>query len=256
MRNLLFCIAFDGGNYHGWQVQSNAVTVQQTMQDAIEKILGVREDISGCSRTDSGVHAQRYYFHMKTESEIPHSKLQMALNTLLPHDISVLEIKEVPLDFHARYSAVSKEYLYQIWNAAYPNPFLRDRSYHYPYPLKKEKMRKALNLMLGTHDFTSFCSIKSTVEDKTRTILKGEIVSSGSLVQISVQSDGFLYNMVRIIVGTLLFVSEGKIDPEEIPAILQKKDRAFAGKTAPAKGLFLKNVFYNELALSPELLKK
>ncbi len=246
MRKLLVCIAFHGGAYHGWQVQANAHTVQERVQDAIEQLFGIREDISGCSRTDAGVHARRYYFHMKANTSLPLPRIIRSLNALLPDTISVQNIWEVPPDFHARYSAIGKEYLYQIWNEPSPNPFLLDQSFHYPYLLKIEPMQEALHHLMGTHDFTSFCSQKSSVQDKVRTLTKGTITCHDSLIQIRIGGNGFLYHMVRIIVGTLLFVSQGKIQPEEIPEILNRKDRYFAGKTVPAHGLFLYDVYYKQ----------
>ena len=244
MRNLLFEISYNGSHYHGWQVQQNAISVQQVVQDSIEKLFRERLDISGCSRTDTGVHANQYFFHMKTESTIPCSNIQRAMNTSLPDDIVVLNCSEVPLDFHARYSCTGKEYVYQIWNAEYGNPFMRDMVYHYRYPLQIDRIQQAMRYLLGTHDFSSFCALHTDVEDKTRTIFDARVEQEGNLIKLVFRGDGFLYNMVRIMVGTLLFVSEGKIQPEQIPEIIQKKDRNSAGKTAPARGLYLNRIFY------------
>lgn len=244
MRNLLFEISYNGSRYHGWQVQQNAITVQQVVQDSIERLFQERLDISGCSRTDTGVHANQYFFHMKTESKIPCNNIQRAMNTSLPDDIVVLGCSEAPLDFHARYSCTGKEYVYQIWNAEYGNPFLQDMVYHYRYPLRIDRIQQAMQYLLGTYDFSSFCALHTDVEDKTRTIFDARVEQEGNLIKLFFRGDGFLYNMVRIMVGTLLFVSEGKIQPEQIPEIIQKKDRSLAGKTAPARGLYLNRIFY------------
>ena len=244
MRNLLFDIAFIGTHYHGWQVQTNAVTVQQTVQDAVERLFGKRLDVVGCSRTDAGVHAKQFTFNLYTEKKYPCDRIRAAMNRLLPSDISVKEVTEVPLDFHARYHCAGKEYVYQLWTAPYPNPFVQDTAYHYPYPLRWEWIEPAMHCFLGTHDFTSMSSIRSDVEDKTRTMTRVEGKVDGHLVCFYVQGDGFLYNMVRIMVGTLLFVSQGKIHPEDVATILAAKDRSLAGKTAPAHGLCLNRVFY------------
>ena len=181
---------------------------------------------------------------MKTESKIPCNNIQRAMNTSLPDDIVVLGCSEAPLDFHARYSCTGKEYVYQIWNAEYGNPFLQDMVYHYRYPLRIERIQQAMQYLLGTHDFSAFCALHTDVEDKTRTIFDARVEQEGNLIKLVFRGDGFLYNMVRIMVGTLLFVSEGKIQPEQIPEIIQKKDRSLAGKTAPARGLYLNRIFY------------
>lgn len=246
MRNLRFRIAYNGAGYHGWQVQQNAITVQKIVQDRVERLFGRRLDVVGCSRTDTGVHAREFYFHMLTDSAIPCRNIVLAMNSTLPDDVAVLNCDEVPLSFHARYSCIGKEYVYQIWNATHHNPFLRQMAYHYPYPLNEERIAAALPYFLGRHDFTSFCSIRSDVEDKNRTITKAEFRREGNMALFTFRGNGFLYNMVRIMVGTLLFVSEGKILPEKVEWIIQEKNRELAGKTAPARGLYLNRVFYEE----------
>lgn len=244
MRNLLIEITYNGSHYHGWQVQDNALTVQERMQDSVEKLFGSRLDISGCSRTDSGVHANQYYFHMLTESHIPCVNIKGALSTNLPDDIAVISCREVPLDFHARYSCTGKEYCYKIWNADYRSPFLTGLAYNYRYNLDCDKLDKASKHFLGTHDFSSFCSIKSDIKNKIRTISYAGVRKEGSMVVITFRGDGFLYNMARIMTGTLIFVAEGKIKAEDIPGIIKSKNRGNAGKTAPASGLYLNRVFY------------
>ena len=246
MRNLLLTIAYDGAAYHGWQVQENARTVQQAFQEAAGRVLGVCPSLKGCSRTDTGVHARQFCLSMKTEHAIPCGRLVDALNHFLPADIAVLSCREVPEEFHARYSCRGKEYEYCIWNARVRSPFLRARAYHYYYPLQVEAMNEAAGHFLGSHDFSAFCRADSRErENMVRTITASTWRREGDMVIYRVAADGFLYNMVRILVGTMLYVSQGKIRAEEIPAILQSGDRSKAGPTAPAQGLYLNRVFYD-----------
>lgn len=246
MRNLLFKICYDGSRYHGYQVQQNALAIMEVVQNAIEEFLGVREPIVGCSRTDSGVHALEYYFHMKTNSNRPCRAFVFGLNRLLPNDIAVLECREVPLDFHARYHAQGKEYLYYVWNAPVRSPFQEGRALHVPKPLDISLLDREAKDFVGTHDFAAFCSSGSKIKDTVRTIHWFNVSSKDNLVQFSVAGNGFLYNMVRIMVGTLLKISEGGISAGSIPEILQSRDRKLAGRTAPAHGLYLNHVFYPE----------
>ena len=229
-RNLLLKLAYDGTRYHGWQIQENAVTVQQVFQEALYKITGRQEDIKACSRTDTGVHAREFCVSVKTESPIAPERLQAALNHYLPQDMAVRSCETVPLDFHARYSCRGKEYVYQIWNHPVRDPFLKDRALHYWYPIDEALLNRAAAHYLGAHEFSSVCTL-----DKRE---------KGDLVVFTVGADGFLYNMVRIMVGTLLRVQQGKFSPEDIPGILEAKDRKAAGPTAPACGLYLNRVFY------------
>ncbi len=244
MRNFLVTIAYDGTDYHGWQVQPNGITVQQAVQDAIEKILQKRENIIGCSRTDSGVHANNFCFNMRTDSTIDPFRFVGAMNAVLPDDIAVKNCIEVPMEFHARYDCKGKEYIYKIWNSPQRNPFLQDRYLHYKKPLDIEAMNKAAQKFVGKHDFSSFCASKATVEDFVRTVEYATVSSDGEEVSFRVKADGFLYNMVRIMVGTLLEVSEGKFPADSIGDILNSLEREKAGRTAPAYGLYLNQVFY------------
>ena len=244
MKNLLLTLCFDGSGYHGWQVQENAVTVQSTLQDAVERILGVRENIIGCSRTDAGVHAEMFCCNMRTAKEMPPEKLQTALNAVLPRDIAVLSVKEVPYEFHARYDCKGKVYKYLIWNAQTRNPFYENRAYHYPWPLDVPMLNGQIQAFLGTHDFSAFCASGSSVEDRVREITRAEIQKTGDLVEIYIGGNGFLYNMVRIMVGTLLGIQTGNIPTDSLPWILEKKDRQNPGVTAPAHGLYLHEVRY------------
>ena len=244
-RNLLIKLSYDGAHYHGWQIQENAVTVQEVFQEALYKITGRQEDIKACSRTDTGVHAREFCVSVKTESPIAPERLLAALNHYLPQDMAVKSCETVPLDFHARYSCQGKEYIYQIWNHPVRDPFLKDRALHYWYPIDADLLNRAAAHYVGRHDFSSFRTLdKREKGDLTRTVTTARVDRSGDLVTFTVAADGFLYNMVRIMVGTLLRVQQGKFTPEDIPGIIAAKDRKAAGPTAPACGLYLNRVFY------------
>ncbi len=244
MRNLLIEISYDGSGYHGWQIQKNAVTVQQVFQKAVEKVFGGQTDIKGCSRTDSGVHAYSYFVSLKTEQNIPAERIPAALNTYLPKDIAVLSCTEVDYDFHARYSVKSKEYIYKLYNGKIRNPFYNKYAYHYRFPVNEEYLNNEAKSFIGTYDFSGFCSAHSGVEDTVRTVYNFDVFRKGDMVYFKVEADGFLYNMVRIMVGTLLFVNEGKIKQGTLKGIIESKNRKLAGKTAPAEGLYLNKVNY------------
>lgn len=244
MRNLLLTISYDGSAYHGWQVQKNAVTVQQVFQKAVEKLFCEKIDIKGCSRTDSGVHAKMYCVSFKTDKNIPCKNVISGLNTYLPKDIAVTDCTEVDLDFHARYSVKSKRYVYRIYNSQIRDPFLKDYAFHYRYPIDADYLDKESQAFVGTHDFSGFCSSRSGVENTVRTVYSFSVKRQGSEVLFSVEADGFLYNMVRIMVGTLLFVNEGKIKQGELAGIIESKSRDKAGKTAPPQGLYLEDIKY------------
>lgn len=246
MRNLLLILQYNGANYHGSQVQENAYTVCEAVQDALEKILGSRVPITACSRTDTGVHAEMFCVNLRTEKKIECKKLKNAMNFHLPYDIRVSGCKEVREDFHARYDAVGKRYVYKIWNADYENPFLKDMALFYPWKIDEKLLDEAAKHYLGTHDFTAFCSAQSDIEDKVRTVTESKVERHGDIVEFTVCGDGFLHNMVRIMAGTLLGVNEGKYTPEDIDAIIESKQRARAGVTAQACGLYLKEVFYRD----------
>ena len=245
-RNLLLTISYQGTNYHGFQVQKNAATVAETFQDALTQILGKREDIKGCSRTDSGVHANCFCISVKTDSKIPCQSLVTALNVKLPPDIAALSCKEVPMDFHARYDCKGKRYIYKINNSPIKNPFAYRQVYDYRYPLDEKICDKECKDFIGTHDFSSFCAANSSVEDHTRTITDCGMYREGNQVVFYVEGDGFLYNMVRIMVGTILEISAGTKPQGCIPGIIEAKDRSKAGATAPAWGLYLDQVFYSQ----------
>jgi len=246
MRNLLVEMCYNGAKYHGYQVQANAITITEVVQDAIELILKKREDIVGCSRTDSKVHANSYFFNMKTDSNIPTDRFITVLNNALPDDIVILSCKEVDIEFHARYQCLGKEYIYKIWNNQQKNPFASDLALHHKTYIDVDLLNEVAQTFVGTHDFTSFCSKgfkKGSSMVKTVDYLN--VYRQGDFVYIKIKANAFLYNMVRIIVGTLLYVNDGKIRPKDIEKIIQNKDRTTAGKTAPPQGLYLNTIYYN-----------
>ncbi len=244
MRNLLVTIRFNGKNFHGWQVQKNADTVQSEFQRALGLVLPDVNEIKGCSRTDSGVHANMYCISFKTESNIEADSLTRALNTKLCNDIVVLKCQEVDYDFHARYNVKYKEYIYVVYNGKIRNPFLNDYSYFYKYPLDAGLLNDAAQFFVGKFDYSAFCSSHSKKTDTIKDVKSFHVKRKGNLVIFSVTADGFLYNMVRIMVGTLIYVNEGKIKPEDISSIIKGKNRAKAGKTAPPQGLYLNKIIY------------
>lgn len=246
MKNYKVKIAYVGTNYHGFQRQKNGVTVQSAIEDALKKLFLKDIIIYGCSRTDSGVHANEYYFSFMCDDDIKINErgIVFGLNTKLNSDIAVLSCESVPLDFHARYSCKGKEYKYIILNSEIRNPFLSDRAFKYWYRMDDKLIQEAAQCFVGTHDFKSFCARRSGVTNTVRTIHSFDIKRENDIVTFTISGDGFLYNMVRIIIGTLLFVNEGKISIDKLKEILEKKDRKLAGKTAPASGLYLNKVFY------------
>ena len=245
MRNLRLRLMYNGAAYHGWQVQDNAVTVQGTLQAVIEKIFGAHTAVNGCSRTDSGVHANEYYCNFRTEKNMSCQQVVYALNGNLPSDIAVLECEEMRSDFHSRFDCVSKQYVYRIWNSRVKNPFLTDTAYHYKYRLDEKMLDDAAKDYVGTYDYKAFCSSGSSVKDTVRTVKSASVTRNGDLIEFHVEADGFLYNMVRIMVGTLLEINSGKLQRDSIPAILESQNRMHAGVTAPAHGLYLHKVYYN-----------
>lgn len=244
---ILIKISFDGSNYHGWQIQKNARSVFSALSDAAELSFGQPVKITGCSRTDSGVHALCFYATLESESfSVPVDALPRVLNSFLPGDIVCLDASGVPDDFHPRYSAVSKSYRYVLYTGRYRSPFYASYSYFYPLEIDANRINEACKYLIGKHDFTSFMKADdSNPEDRVRTVFSAETFRDGDLFCFDYTADGFLYNMVRIITGTLLEVSSGRIEPIQIKEILEKKDRRFAGKTAPPQGLFLTDVKYN-----------
>ena len=244
MQRLLITLRYDGTRYHGWQVQKNALTVQQVFQDAVERVTGMRSDVTGCSRTDAGVHADMFCCVFDTDSPLRGERMASALNAWLPADIAVYGCREVAADFHPRYDARGKRYCYRIWNAPQRNPFWLGRAHHLRRPLDTGRMAQEAAAFLGAHDFAAFCAAGSTVEDTVRTVTVCGAERDGDLVTVTVEADGFLYNMVRIMVGTLLAIEGGRLPAGAIPSILAGRNREAAGATAPACGLYLDRVFY------------
>ena len=244
-RKFLLTIKYHGADFVGWQVQKNGISVQETLQDALQTLLGHRPDVTGCSRTDSGVHAEGYKACFVSDTDKECKRISLGLNALLPDSVSVWECCEVPLDFHPRYNAVAKEYVYRLYDGMSPDPFLKGLAWHYKGFLDTDKMQAAANKMVGKHDFRSFMAQGSKIIDTHRQIYWCDVTRRDRLIEIRVCGDGFLYNMVRIMVGTLVFVSRDRIKVEDIPAVIAAKDRAAAGQTAPAEGLYLSKVYYS-----------
>ena len=246
MKHLIY-LSYLGTEYSGFQVQPNAKTVQAALQFAATRIFDTPCGVSGCSRTDSGVHANEYLAVVEEHgtSRVPETAVPRAMNTYLPKDISVRKSMCVPDDFKIRHEVMGKEYMYLIWNHPYRNPFLGDRALYYPKTLDLEKMREAIPYFIGKHDFHAFMASGSDIADTVRTITDLRIEADNESVRIFVSADGFLYNMVRIIVGTLLEISEGKITLDTLERAISCGKREFAGRTAPAEGLYLNRVFLN-----------
>lgn len=245
MRNILLTLSFCGTQYHGFQVQENALSVCTVFQDALEQVLGERADVKGCSRTDSGVHALHYCISFRTEKMLSLYRLPLALNAHLPRDIRVLEAREVPEEFHARYSAIAKQYVYRIHNSPVSSPFADALCWRVWPPLELEKMQRAAAAAVGRHDFASFMSGGSKITDTVRTVYSFDAERQGEYLLFTICADGYLYNMVRILVGTLAEIGAGRMDGDAMPSILAARDRRSAGPKAPAQGLYLDRVFYD-----------
>ena len=243
MRNIKITIQYNGKNYCGWQKQNNSPGIQGTIEKAIFDI--TREEVkkTGSGRTDAGVQALGQVANFKTNSQIPVDRIPNALNAKLPKDISIVKAEEVDEDFHSRYSAKKKTYRYQIYNSLYRSPIYADISYPVKYDLDIDKMKKEAKSLIGTYDFKGFMSSGSSVIDTVRTIYNIEVSKSEDLIIIEIEGNGFLYNMVRIIAGTLVDIGRGRIT-EKMSTIIESKSRSMAGHTAPAHGLFLKKVDY------------
>lgn len=244
-RNISLTLMYDGSSFHGWQMQENAETVQGHLSAALERILGHKVTIYGCSRTDCGVHANIFCCNFRTEKETPCEKIKVGVNALIPESIAVLSAEEKDDDFNARFDCKGKEYVYKVWNSRVRNPFLSGRALHHPIPIDEKLLDAESKAFIGYHDFSAFCASGTEVQDKRRTVFDFSVKREGDLVLFTVKGDGFLYNMVRIIVGTLLEVGTGRISPDEIPLIIESKDREKCGPTAKANGLFLSEVHYS-----------
>lgn len=244
-RNFKLVLRYDGANYHGWQLQRDVLTIQGVLEEAIEQVAGVKARVHASGRTDAGVHALGQVVHFKAQTEISPQELKARLNESLPEDIRVLSAEKVPLSFHSRYDASSKVYRYSILNCRIAGRYTARSAHVFSPKLDLERMRTAASYLVGTHDFSSFgVNPGREVENPTRTIKRLELTRQGHYIFVELEADGFLYKMVRSIVGTLLKVGAGKIEPEEMPAILESRDRCRAGATAPPHGLCLLEVKY------------
>ena len=251
MRNLVLTVSFDGTNYSGFQIQKNAVTVQGVLEKTLSKILKEKVCLRSAGRTDAGVHAVSQIASFRTKAPIPLANLKKALNSLLPPDIAIQKVEEASLSFHPRYGAMSKWYRYTLRNHPFRSPFDRLFTTFYPYPLDIPAMRKAAQAFIGKYDFKSFQAKDKKERSSVRKIRRLSIRKKSPYVFIDIEGDGFLYKMVRTIVGTLLEVGRGKRDPAEIKKILSQKDRSKAGPTAPAQGLSLVSVRYPSRVILP-----
>ena len=245
MRNIALRLRYDGSRYHGWQVQKGDITVAQTLEEALGKVCGHPVKAVGCGRTDAGVHALRYCANFKTDCRIPVDRFPLAINSRLPGDIAVTVAAEAEDGFNAISSCIKKEYIYKILNSNIRDPFLERRVCFYPQGLDMELMRAAAAAFEGTHDFRAVRSLGTETKTTVRTVHWCRAEKQGDLITISVCADGFLYNMCRAIVGTMVYASYGKLRPEEIPALLELGDRRLTGPTMPPQGLYLNRVWYD-----------
>lgn len=244
MKNLLFQISYDGTHYHGYQCQDGQITIQSELERVLGILTGESLRITGCGRTDAGVHAIRSYFNVHTASPIPCDHFVLAMNSLLPDDITVSDCREVKEEFHARFSAKYKTYIYRILNQPYPEALLANRAYFYPVPLDVQKMQDACEVILGEKDFRAFMASGGQVKTTVRHVTELTVTKTGSEIEIRISANGFLYNMVRIITGTLILIGIGKMTKEELGNIIEGKCRAKAGVTVPPHGLYLYDVYY------------
>lgn len=246
MRNIALRLMYNGTNYHGWQVQKTHATVAETLEKALSAICKEKIKVTGCGRTDAGVHAERYIANFRTQAGIPCDRLPLAVNTRLPDDISVSKATVVPDRFNAIGSCLKKEYTYKIYNSRIRDPFYVNRVWFYPKPLDEKIMAQAAAQFVGTHDFAAVRSVGTETRTTVRTVHYFDMERHGAIIDCRVCADGFLYNMVRAMVGTCIYAAEGKLNPAEIPAILESRNRTLAGPTAPPDGLYMTKLWYDE----------
>ena len=246
MKRIKLTVAYDGTDYCGWQVQPNGMTVEEILNRELSALTGEEVKVIGASRTDAGVHAEGNVAVFDTETGIPAERIAYALNCRLPEDIVAVKSQEVPRDWHPRYQCSVKTYEYRILNREMPDPVCRRSTVHISYPLNLGDMRTAAGYLKGEHDFKSFCSPHTEVKETVRTVHSLEIEKEGDIITVRISGNGFLYNMVRIIVGTLINVGRGACPPEKVKEILVARDRRKAAATAPAKGLVLKHIRYGK----------
>ena len=245
MRNIALRLSYDGSNYHGWQVQKTEVSVAETLETALAKICGHPVKTVGCGRTDAGVHALRYCANIRTDCTIPIERFPLAVNSRLPADIAVTDAVEAPEDFNAIGSCIKKEYIYKILNRNIRDPFLENRVCFYPQHLDLERMQAAARAFEGTHDFRAVRSLGTETKTTVRTVHWCRAEKDGDLITVSICADGFLYNMCRAMVGTMVYASYGKLEPGDIPALLAAGDRRLTGPTMPPQGLYLNRIWYD-----------
>ena len=250
MKNIALKLMYNGAAYHGWQVQKDLPTVAETLEKALSSVCGGRVKVTGCGRTDAGVHAERYVANFRTDSRIPCERLPLAVNTRLPEDIAVAAAFEVDEGFNAIGSCLKKEYTYRIYNSRIRDPFYVDRAYFYPKRLDEAVMDRAARAFEGKHDFRAVRSVGTETRTTVRTIYYCYVTRSADLLELKVCANGFLYNMVRAITGTALYAAEGKLTPEDIPAILESGNRTLAGPTVPPGGLYLTKLWYEDERLN------
>lgn len=246
MKRVRLIVAYDGTNYCGWQIQTNGITIEEILNKTLSELLDEHIAVIGASRTDSGVHAMGNVAVFDTKTRIPAEKISFALNQRLPDDIRIQKSEEVPMEFHPRFCESIKTYEYKILNRTFPDPILRLYTHFVYMPLDVELMREAAKYIIGEHDFASFCSSGSQVKTTVRTIYTLDIEENNDVIRIKISGNGFLYNMVRIIVGTLLKVGLKVYSPEYVKEIISLKDRDAAGPTAPARGLTLVGIKYSK----------
>ena len=250
MRNIALKLMYNGTAYHGWQVQKTQVTVAETLEKALASICCHPVKVTGCGRTDAGVHAERYVANFRTASTIPCDRLPLAVNSRLPEDIVVCRAFDVAEEFNAIGSCQRKEYTYRIFNSRIRNPFYVHRAYFYPKRLDEAVMDRAARAFEGTHDFRAERSVGTETRTTVRTIYYCYVTRGGELLELKVCANGFLYNMVRAITGTVLYAAEGKLSAEDIPAILDSGNRTLAGPTVPPGGLYLTRLWYEDERLN------
>lgn len=243
-RNIALRLLYDGQRYHGWQEQKDDITVGGTLIAALRKVCGEVSHFTGCGRTDAGVHALRYCVSFGTDATIPAERIPYAVNSLLPPDISVVDAIDAPPEFNAILSCEKKEYEYRIVNTRIRDPFLSGRAHFYPRELDIDTMREAAGYFIGTHDFAAVRSVGTETKTTVRTVHWFDVARDGDFITMRVCADGFLYNMARAMVGTLLYVSEGKLRAGDIPELLERRDRRLTGPTAPPQGLYLARLWY------------
>ncbi|WP_312814666.1 tRNA pseudouridine(38-40) synthase TruA [Sedimentibacter sp.] len=246
VRNIKLKISYDGTQYHGWQTQLNRATVQETIEQAICVVMKQKVNLTGSGRTDSGVHALGQVANFAADTNIPEEKIKIALNSILPNDIRIIDSVDVPIEFNSRFDAHDKTYMYQIYNNSVWSPFYSRYSCFVPVSMEFDKMVEAAKHLVGTHDFKGFMAAGSDVKTSIRTVYETELIKEDQLIRFYINGNGFLYNMVRIIAGTLIDIGKGTKSINCIEEAIINRDRTLLGQTAPAQGLFLMSVNYND----------